>query len=186
MTPRARLNCVQMEYILSNDRKRVYNARDIGERRLGELGLRCDNVISNEIDVVELGTFSIRNVPVMVALVGPEGHKAWRLVSYTSENIDRYFGHCYVVTGRRIRHIGGRVRTGSVHDVMKGYEHEERRERGLDDMDSEDIFRTCMGRGVRKRVSEKVREGGTIKWVCVTKRFDNSRLTCVCKSRDLY
>lgn len=49
-----------------------------------------------------------------------------------------------------------------------------------------DIFRAGLGYRTRPKVTSKVREGGTITPVIVTRRFGNSRLTCVCKSTKIW
>lgn len=170
-------------FVYSNNGQRVYSAREIGERRLAELKLRTKN-IRNLVDAEELGTYSIRRIPVLVAFVGLTSNQSWQIVSYTRENIDKYFGHCYVVTGRKIRHIGGKQRTGDMYDIMRDYEHEET---GVpaNKMCAENMFRECQGRSTHARVTSKVHEGGTVGFVMVTKRFRNSRLTCVMKTRNI-
>lgn len=177
--------------MLSNDGKRVMYPREIGERRLSELRLRVGGDIRSEIDLIELGTRSIRRIPTLVALVGKQGHRVWQIIEYTHENIESHFGHCYVVTGKKIRHIGGRQRSGTLEEMMRQYEAEEfgRLEDGHTNARNcyrgSDIFRAGMGYKTRPKVTSKVREGGSIGFVIVTKRFDNSRLTCVCKSRKI-
>lgn len=179
------------EFMLTNNGKRVMWTRDIGEKRLAELRLREDKVTRICIDARELGEYSIQRVPVLVALTGSIGRREWRLVAYTHENIDKYFGHCYVVTGKKIRHIGGRQRSGTLEEMMHQYEAEEfgRLEDGHTNARNcyggSDIFRAGMGYKTRQKVTSKVREGGTIGFVTVTKRFPNSRLTCVCKTRKI-
>ena len=179
------------KFIVANNGRKVYWTRDIGERRLSELGLRVGKNIKVEIDLDELGTRSIRRVPTLVALVGLTGRQVWRIVEYTPENIEMYFGHCYVVTGKKIRHIGGRQRSGTLEEMMHQYEAEEfgRLEDGHTNARNcyrgSDIFRAGMGYKTKPKVTSKVRDGGSIGFVIVTKRFDNSRLTCVCKSRKI-
>ena len=179
------------EFIVGKNLK-VYWTRDIGERRLEELRLRENGNVRVDIEPRELGEYSIMRVPVLVAMTGKSGSMVWRIVAYTHENIDRYFGHCYVVTGKKIRHIGGKVRTGDTYDIMKAYEAEEcgRLEDGHTNkrncIGGTDIFRAGMGHRTRPRVTSKVRNGGTISPVIVTRRFENSRLTCVCKSTKIW
>ncbi len=180
------------KFILGNNGTKVFWTRDIGERRLAELRLWEDNITKIDIDPCELGEYSIRRVSVLIALTGKIGDRMWKIVPYTKENIDKYFGHAYVVTGRKIRHIGGKQRIGNIYDIMRQYEADWR-EGELEDGHTNarnckygsDIFRAGMGCKTRPRVTSKVHEGGTIRCVTVTKRFQNSRLTCVCKTRNI-
>lgn len=175
-----------VEKFVRNPHGKVFNAREIGERRISELNLRTvGNHLVNEIDVIELGTYSIRNIPVMVALVGLTAGQAWRIVAYTKENIDKYFGHCYVIKGRKIRHIGGRYRSANLYEAIHEYEAEETG-KALKYMGAQEIFATCTTRRMKQKVTTKVREGGTVKEVIVCRRFENSRITCVCKSRKVW
>ena len=180
------------EFIIGNNGRKVYWTRDIGERRLSELKLRENGNVRVEIDPRELGEYSIMRIPVLVAMTGKSGSMVWRIVPYTHENIDRYFGHCYVVTGKKIRHIGGKLRTGDTYDIMRQYEDEEvtRLEsceiEEMDTLRGSSMFRAGMGCKVRPKVTSKVRKGGTISPVIVTRRFNNSRLTCVCKSTKVW
>jgi hypothetical protein len=175
-----------VEKFVRNPHGKVFSAREIGERRISELNLRTvGSHIVNEIDVVELGTCSIRNIPVMVALVGLTAGQAWRIVAYTKENIDKYFGHCYVIKGRKIRHIGGRYRSANLYEAIHEYEAEETG-KALKYMGAQEIFATCTTRRMKQKVTTKVREGGTVKEVIVCRRFENSRITCVCKSRKVW
>lgn len=175
-----------VEKFVRNPHGKVFNAREIGERRISELNLRTvGNHLVNEIDVIELGTYSIRNIPVMVALVGLTAGQAWRIVAYTKENIDKYFGHCYVIKGRKIRHIGGRYRSANLYEAIHEYEAEETG-KALKYMGAQEIFTTCTTRRMKQKVTTKVREGGTVKEVIVCRRFENSRITCVCKSRKVW
>lgn len=175
-----------VEKFVRNPHGKVFSAREIGERRISELNLRTvGNHLVNEIDVIELGTCSIRNIPVMVALVGLTAGQAWRIVAYTKENIDKYFGHCYVIKGRKIRHIGGRYRSANLYEAIHEYEAEETG-KTLKYMNAQEIFTTCTTRRMKQKVTTKVREGGTVKEVIVCRRFENSRITCVCKSRKVW
>ena len=53
-------------------------------------------------------------------------------------------------------------------------------------MGAQEIFATCTTRRMKQKVTTKVREGGTVKEVIVCRRFENSRITCVCKSRKVW
>ena len=194
MRPLSRgVSVIIVEKFVRNPHGKVFSAREIGERRISELNLRTvGSHIVNEIDVVELGTCSIRNIPVMVALVGLSAEQAWRIVAYTRENIEKYFGHCYVIKGRKIRHIGGRYRSANLYEAIREYEAEEfgRLEDGHTNARNcyrgSDIFRAGMGCKTRPKVTSKVREGGSVKEVIICKRFENSRITCVYKSRKVW
>ena len=47
-----------------------------------------------------------------------------------------------------------------------------------------EIFAVCKGVRTRNRVRDHVRENGTVKSITCTKRFANSRLTCVYKRKE--
>lgn len=47
-----------------------------------------------------------------------------------------------------------------------------------------EIVNTCKGVRTRNRIREHVREGGTVKNITCTRRFEGSRLTCVYKRKE--
>lgn len=176
-----------MEIIVKRKRNGVaiYDAVVIGERRLSELNLHG----AIDVDVRELGKRSIKRIPTAIALVPCVGGKSWQIVP--RKEAKKYYGHCYVMVGKKIRHIGGKVRSDNIEEAIRLFEEEEYGT-PMCKMSAEQIFYGCMGRRTTKKShisgSQKpnpdMYEGvGTMGNIIVTKRFPNSKLTCVTRAQ---
>ena len=157
-------------------------ADEIGQRRLQELALTVGHGVTMSFNARELGEYSIRKKPVLVVLVGLTANQQWVLMPCTRQNIEQHRGHCYLVKGRKVEHIGYKCFHGSIEHVMSQYEGMDR-STPLKYAKTGDIFRAGMGSRTRKKVTSKVREAGSVGTYIAVKRFKGSRLTCVCKCR---
>ena len=150
---------------------RYYDVRKVGEKRLQEMNLWK---YTGSIDVCELGKRSIKREPTLIAFVDEK----WMIIPNTRENRRWSRGHGYMMVGRKWWRV-------SYHDHMESG-------KGLADCDDQEIFRSAMGgrrSGKKTRISGShkpspdMRDGvGSVGKVITTKRFDNSRLTCVMKT----
>jgi hypothetical protein len=162
-------------------------AEEIGQRRLQELALNVGHGVTMTFDVKELGEYSLRRKPVLVVLTGLTSNQQWVLMPCTRQNIAEHRGHCYLVKGRKVERIEYKHYTGSFERVMSKYESADL-SAPLSIAKTDDIFRA--GRGARCRKKPQISgsrkptahgTAGTIGNYITTKRFENSRLTCVCK-----
>ena len=178
--------------------QKLYDADKIGERRLQELNLRRGANIGFDIDVAELGRYSATNTSVIVALVNHTPNQTWVLLADTIENRRQVWGHAYIVKGKKIRPLMGST-YGTLEQRMQRFEAEEgSMEQGRA------LFRAGMGQSIRKKTSVKKGAHFTKSGVSTTarptaqgdvcsaggmaimvKRFSNSRLTCVYKTRNV-
>lgn len=164
-------------------------AEEIGQRRLQELGLHVGHGVTMSFNVKELGEYSLRKQPVLVVLIGLTSNQQWVLMPCTKQNIAEHRGHCYLVKGRKVERIGYRHYTGSISEVMSKYESTDL-SRPLRYAKTGEIFRDGRGQRTQKKshISGSRRPtahgtAGTVGNYITTKRFNNSRLTCVCKCR---
>ena len=143
--------------------------------------------VTMSFDVKELGEYSLRRKPVLVVLTGLTSNQQWVLMPCTRQNIAEHRGHCYLVKGRKVERIEYKHYTGSFEQVMSKYESADL-SAPLSIAKTDDIFRA--GRGARCRKKPQISGSrkptahgtvGTIGNYITTKRFENSRLTCVCK-----
>ena len=165
-------------------------AEEIGQRRLQELGLNVGHGgVTVSFDVKELGEYSLRKQPVLVVLMGLTSNQQWVLMPCTRKNIAEHRGHCYLVKGRKVERIEYRHHTGSFEQIMSKYESEDLSS-PLRIAKTGEIFMAGKGTrfhkkphisGSRKPTAHGT--AGTIGNYITTKRFENSRLTCVCKCR---
>ena len=182
------------KYDLKGKLQNLYDADIIGERRLKEMNLKG----SIGFDVAELGRYSAMNLSVIVALVGLTPNRVWMLLENTADNRAKVYGHAYVVRGKKV-HFLGRQMHGSLDERAKKFEaYEGRIESGRA------LFRAGMGESVRKKTSVKKGAHYTKSGVTTTarptaqgdvcsaggmsirvKRWGNSRLTCVYKTRNV-
>lgn len=161
---------------------------EIGQMRLSEMRLTVGGGITVAFSDVELGRYSYLKKPVLVVMTGRLNHRQWVLMPCTKRNIAEHRGHCYLVKGRHVRRIEYRHVSGSTfEEVMSNYETADF---GTPLMfaKTEAIFRAGCGHGTRKkpqrgssRETANGKEGGGRMPVIKTKRFPNSKLTCVYK-----
>lgn len=160
---------------------KVLDPETIGQRRLEECALRGGYPLSFEPR--ELGVYSIRRQPVLVARVA----NVWALVPCTRENVRLYRGRAYLVKGRRVEHLVYRDPYENYgltfRQIMDRYECEDT-SRPLYRATTDEIFQAGKGQRTRKKCKNSYsrEQAGTIGRVVTVKRFENSRLTCVCKS----
>lgn len=172
---------------------KLYDPKIIGERRMQELNLQgCI-----DIDVEELGRYSSIGMSVIVALIGLTPNRVWKLIEDTPENRRKVWGHAYVVKGKSVKMLGKKM-SGTLQERLDKFEAAEgRMECGRA------LFRAGMGQSIHKKVSVKKGAHYTKSGVSTTarptaqgdvcsaggmsimvKRFGNSRLTCVYKTRN--
>lgn len=162
---------------------------EIGQMRIKEMRLGVGGV-RIAFSETELGRYSYLRKPVLVVMTGKFDLRQWELMSFTKQNVAEYRGHCYLVKGKRVRKIEYRHPQGrTIADVMAKYEVEDCGT-PMWLAKTEAIFRAGSGHGTRKkpqrsggRETANGREGSAGTMVIRTKRFSNSRLTCVYKSR---
>lgn len=172
----------------------LYDPKVIGERRMSELNLHG----AIDIDIEELGRYSIVRKSVIVALVGLTPNRVWKLVEDTHENRRKVWGHAYIVKGKTVSMLGKKM-SGTLQERLERFEAEDgRMEQGRA------LFRAGMGQSIRKKTSVKKGAHFTKSGVTTTarptaqgevcsaggmaimvKRFSNSRLTCVYKTRNV-
>ena len=164
---------------------------EIGQIRLKELGLRVGgDVAAISFNAEQLGWYSFTKQPVLVVLDGQLNRKRWKLMPYSKKTMAEHRGHCYLVKGRHVIRISYGCRKGSIDKILSEYESADLSGE-IGGMKTEGLFHAFQGcRGKKTHISGShkpspdMRDGvGTVGTQIVTKRFDNSRLTCVCKSR---
>lgn len=161
-------------------------AEEIGQRRLQELALAVGHGVSVSFNAKELGEYSIRKQPILVVLTGLTSNQQWVLMPCTRQNIEQHRGHCYLVRGRKVEAIKFKCFHGSIEHVMGAYEGMDR-STPLKYAKTGEIFRAGMGSRTCKKAKNKFskEEAGTIGNCITIKRFKGSRLTCVCKMKQI-
>lgn len=150
---------------------------EIGQRRLKELALPVgEGVAKISFNATTLGEYSLRRKPILVAL----SKREWILVPYTRANVEKYRGHCRLVHGKKCIRIEFPHNSGSIRSVLSKYESADL-SAPLYAAKTDAIFSAGKGCRTRKKVTEKVRENGTVRLVTKTKRFGYT--TIVCKGR---
>lgn len=151
-----------------------YKAFDylLGSELINRLHLFCGAGRTVSIDYERLG-YKMRVGREMVIML--RNYK-WILVNSTEYTRKKAFGHGYIIRGDKVRPIG-------MHKVNPNIDAFEAFELGARIENGRAMFKAGMGERSKKRVKAHVNRGGTIGNTIVTKRFDGSRLTCVCKSK---
>ena len=146
----------------------------IGQRRLKELALPVGEGLAKiSFKADELGEYSLRRKPVLVALLRRE----WVLLPCTRANIEAHRGHCRIVHGKKCIRIEYKHNSGSIVSVLSKYESADLSS-PLEKATTDAIFGAGKGMRTRKKVTAKVRENGTVRSVIRERRFGHTTIVC--------
>lgn len=154
--------------------------RNVGLLRLSEAKLSAQHF--SELDIDEIGRCSIMRQRIVIGVV----EKSWTVMRHTDAKMR---AHC-IIMGKKVimLHVSQTIHQ-SIDEAMLQYEERDC-SMLLTDLSGKDLFRAMQGQRTRKKaqISGSRRDSasgkpGTVGCHISTKRFKNSRLTCVCKCK---